>query len=270
MISLSNENSIIHHGKKSPTGAVLNVQDTPVGKYILRIYEPTMHQSAFLGCSDFSLSIFIDEAKDNNLRDKTPGIPLPAHLDGIEHLRYMDSIHLQNEYAVPVAIMGVPFKGANLSFQLKKPSVVRFSAGFLDPITIQVKTVTDYPDKDLVLSLGIGKYEVNFQSTAMISSPYLVFNLQVSIKPIPEVLEMAHHVCSQLRPILNPPNITVRPTDGLYLFREYGRIPLNGFSFPILVPFEVQRESVVSVQVAYQHIIGRLVTGLQGTKPSTC
>jgi len=259
VISLTDSTGTTLYGENKPTRNILNAKALPTGMYQISIYEAAQNDETQISCSDFTLSILVDKTSTSDARSMVKGPAFPTDLNTIEYLKYSDEMHIQDPHYV-MRLSPITHVAPKLTFTLRKQSVVRVSIGDLDPMKISLDNSIEQ-SKEIWTVLPVGNHNISFFLTDFRYSVFVAVNFQMAIMPVTDFQIYANGICAVREELWVPPKIVVRPTDGLYQYSS-SAARYNDLGTGISLPFEVTRESIVSVQISFQYIIAHIDVGL--------
>lgn len=263
------DESFVEYGSNEYTRNVYNKKAVPAGKYTITVYEATANAAEALGCSEFSFFMFLDVAQKEVVEvERRDSGWLPTTLNLLPYLLYSNELKL-HERAFLVFSTGVSSVAKTITFDVKTPSlfhlVIDGGANSAAPFLANLQT-SQPKSADLLQVLQPGSYTINLYPNR--DTPHLfggsltLANIHLSIQPYEDVQSDVSRLCTAPKPKWNPETITVRSTDGYYHYREMNarldshQVTVTGDLYSL--PLEVERDSIVSIQVYYEFLWGDL------------
>lgn len=265
------EDNFIEYGKNEYTRNVYNKKNVPAGDYTITIYEATANDIDALGCSDFDFFIFLDAAQQSvvEIERKDSGW-FPASLNILPYLLYSNEVKF-HEQSFLIFSSSLSSYSKTITFDVRAPSllhlVVDGSANSPPPFVVNLSPGTP-KTADLLQLVPTGSHTIylypNEKSPHLFGNTLTLANIHLSIQPYDQVKSETTAFCNANKEVASwvPDDITVRSTDGYYHYREkHARLDARQVAITgdlYNMPFEVQEDSIVSVQVYYEFLWGDL------------
>eukprot|EP01127_Copromyxa_protea_P016033 TRINITY_DN4703_c0_g1_i2.p1 TRINITY_DN4703_c0_g1~~TRINITY_DN4703_c0_g1_i2.p1 ORF type:complete len:1729 (-),score=452.37 TRINITY_DN4703_c0_g1_i2:64-5250(-) len=263
------DKSFTAYGDNENTRNVFNAKHLPAGDYSITIYEATSNDPDAVACSDFDFFMFIDQSKDEVVEvEKKDNGWLPTDLNTIPYLLYSNELKL-HEQAFLVFSSGISSVAKTIKFELKVASlfhlVIDGGQNSAAPFLANLEESQPKTD-DLLKVLQPGSYTINLYSNR--DTPHLfggsvsLANIHLSIQPYETMKTEVSQLCSASKARWVPDEVSIRETDGYYHYREPNarldsrQVTITGDLYTI--PFEVEEDSIISVQVYYEFLWGDL------------
>lgn len=263
------DKSFVEYGSNEYTRNVFIKKNVPAGDYVISIYEAVPNVAGVLGCSDFDFFLFVDEADQEveEVQRKDSGW-LPDNLNTLPYLLYSNELKLHEQnFLIFSASLSAYAKA--ITFNVRVPSLIHvvIDGDSSSAAPFLVNLVQGQPKSDDLLQvIPAGSHTLYFytndKSSHAVGVSLTMANIHLSIQPFEQMKSETQALCAPSQKAWVPEPIVVRATDGYYHYREErARVDSNQVTItgPIhTIPFDVDRDSVVSVQVYYEFLWGDL------------
>jgi len=246
---------------------VLNEKFLPRGHYTLEIHEAAESDSDIMGCSPFTFSLNIEEAKDEEQSILYP--PLPPSLDVVPYLYHSDLLHLEGKFLLFTS----PSISRSLSFTLAKESILRITIDEDVTITQPSKREAQVADARggliLLLPQGSHNLDIKMNRAWKDGESYVESTVEIAVEPMDELHnDLAHFPSSCTTSVI--PDIT--PNSGSsYQYNSGSDLTLASSDLQTDSPFRSLRFTTtekreIYARLGYHYLLTSLYMKLWDTK----